>query len=653
MPKIVITALLLIFFNPANAQLTRYIVSLKNKAFNEYTLANPIAYLSQRAIDRRNRYNIAIDSLDLPVTGRYIDSIRNAGSVTIINTSKWLNQVAIKTSDAVALAKINAYPFVMNVTAIASLSMANEPTENDKFFLENNTGKLIGTGDNVPTSSLNGIYDYGLSGPQVTIHNNHFLHNMGFSGQGMQLAMMDAGFFHYQTLPTFDSIRLNNQILGTWDFVANEASVNEDYYHGMQCLSTIAANMPGSFVGQAPKANFYLFRTEDVASEYPIEEQNWAAAAEYADSLGVDVTSTSLGYYSFDDASLNYTYNDMDGNTTISAKAADIAAKKGMLCVVAAGNEGTNSWHYLITPSDADSVLAVGAVNANGDAASFSSYGPSSDGQIKPGVAAVGWMAVVANTSNGAPQFGNGTSFACPNMAGVSTCLWQAFPEVNNMAIIVALQKSASKYTTADDRVGYGIPDVKKAFALLIKKLYTQNAMVTNCGTSIELKVKTCNYISIVAQRRLNNETVYTTIDSLPQAGNFSLKTIAINDNLQGQAEGIVWYRFKLAVDADTSFYLDSVAVTIPSCNINGNSIVVGPNPVATDLSIKVTQLNAVKLQFVLHNSAGQNVYTQTVSQAANTFMEYKIPFNRLSRGIYFVSVFKNDKKILSKKILY
>ena len=348
MPKIVITALLLIFFNPANAQLTRYIVSLKNKAFNEYTLANPIAYLSQRAIDRRNRYNIAIDSLDLPVTGRYIDSIRNAGSVTIINTSKWLNQVAIKTSDAIALAKINAYPFVMSVTAIASFSTANEPTENDKFFLENNTGKLISTGDNVPTSSLNSIYNYGLSGPQVTIHNNHFLHNMGFSGQGMQLAMMDAGFFHYQTLPTFDSIRLNNQILGTWDFVANEASVNEDYYHGMQCLSTIAANMPGSFVGQAPKANFYLFRTEDVASEYPIEEQNWAAAAEYADSLGVDVTSTSLGYYSFDDASLNYTYNDMDGNTTISAKAADIAAKKGMLCVVAAGNEGTNSGIILL-----------------------------------------------------------------------------------------------------------------------------------------------------------------------------------------------------------------------------------------------------------------------------------------------------------------
>ncbi len=653
MLKIFFSILLMTFFSSAHAQQTRFIVRLKDKAFNAYSISNPSAYLSQRAIDRRNRYNISIDSLDLPVTGRYIDSILNVGNVTVLNTSKWLNQVAIKTSDAVALAKINSFPFVLSVTAIASLTTADNPTENDKFKVEKSEGKLTGINGPAPTSSLTNIYNYGLSAGQVGIHNNQFLHNLGFSGQGMQLAMMDAGYFHYLSLPTFDSIRLNNQILSTWDFVANEASVDEDYMHGMQCLSTIAANMPGTFVGQAPKASFYLYRTEDVNSEYPIEEQNWAAAAERADSLGVDVTSTSLGYFSFDDPSLNYTYNDMDGNTSISAKAADIAAKKGMLCVVAAGNEGTNSWHYLITPSDADSVLSVGAVNVNGDVASFSSYGPSSDGQVKPGVAAVGWLAVVANTSTGAPQFGNGTSFACPNMAGVATCLWQAFPEVNNMAIIDALQKSASKYTVPDDRVGYGIPDVKKAFALLVKKLYSQNATINNCEASIRLNVKTGKFMSIIAERRLQNETAYSKIDSLPQAGNFSLNTITVTNNLQGQAEGTVWYRFKLAVDADTSFYLDSVAVTVPPCNITGNSIVVGPNPVATQLSIKVTQQNAANLRFVIHNSAGQKVYAQSAAQPANTYREYKIPFNRLSRGIYFVSVYENDNKIVSKKILY
>lgn len=653
MLKIFFFAILFSCILSTNAQQTRFIVRLKDKAFNAYNITNPSAFLSQRAIDRRTRYNIAIDSVDLPVTGRYLDSILNSGAVTVLNTSKWLNQVAIKTSDATALSKINSFPFVISVTAIASLTTAGNPTENDKFNVEKIAGKLTGINNPVPTSSLTNIYDYGLSSGQVNIHHNQFLHNLGFSGQGMQLAMMDAGFYHYLSLPTFDSIRQNNQILSTWDFVANEASVDEDYFHGMQCLSTIAANMPGTFVGQAPKANFYLFRTEDVASEYPIEEQNWAAAAERADSLGVDVTSTSLGYFSFDDPTLNYTYNDMDGNTSISAKAADIASKKGMLCVVAAGNEGTNSWHYLITPSDADSVLSVGAVNVNGDVAGFSSYGPSSDGQIKPGVAAVGWLAVVANTSNGAPQFGNGTSFACPNMAGVATCLWQAFPEVNNMAIIDVLQKSASKYNAPDDRVGYGIPDVKKAFALLVKKLFSQNASINNCEAQLQLTIKTGSQMSIIAERKLSNETAYTTIDSIPQNGNFSLKTITITDNLQGQPENIVWYRFKLAVDGDTSFYVDSVALNIPACNISGNSIVIAPNPVQTELSIKVTQINAATLQFVIHNSSGQKIFAQSQTQAANTFKEYKIPFTRMSKGVYVVTVYENGNKKLTQKILH
>ena len=179
----------------------------------------------------------------------------------------------------------------------------------------------------------------------------------------MQMVMLDAGFYHYLTLPTFDSIRINNQILGTWDFVSNNASVDEDHWHGMQCLSTIAANMPNTFVGTAPKASFYLYRTEDVLTEYPIEEQNYAAGLEKADSLGVEISSTSLGYFQFTNPIFNYTYADMNGNTSLSARAADMAARKGMLLIVAAGNEGTSAWHYLITPADADSVLAVGAVD--------------------------------------------------------------------------------------------------------------------------------------------------------------------------------------------------------------------------------------------------------------------------------------------------
>jgi hypothetical protein len=543
------------------AQLNRYIIELNDKADNAYSISKPWEFLTQRALDRRSRYNIGIDSTDLPVTTRYVDSIRLAGAVTILNASKWLNQVAIFTTDPAALVKINAFPFVKNARAVAPFTNNNNNNSN-KF--ETTTTENIPTNfsPTATTENISGIYNYGLSNGQVKIHKGDFLHNYGFRGQGMQMAILDAGFYHYLSFPVFDSIRNNNQILGTWDFVSNEASVNEDHYHGMMCLSTIAANMPGIFMGTAPKTSFYLFRTEDALSEYPIEEQNYAAGLERADSLGIDVSSTSLGYSTFDNTSLNYTYSNMDGNTSICARAADIAAKKGILMVVAVGNEGTSGWHYLITPADADSVLAVGAVDTLGNVANFSSYGPSSDGQIKPGVAAVGWNAVVANTSNGAPSYGNGTSFACPNMAGLATCLWQAFPEVNNMGIISALQQSASKATTPDNRVGYGIPDMKKAFVIILKRLYTQKIQQAGCNTFINWKAKNSGAMSFEVQRKLPTDLDYVSINTQNGSGNFATGNFTFNDDLSTFSTPInISYRIKMNIDTDTSFYFDPVSI--------------------------------------------------------------------------------------------
>jgi subtilisin family serine protease len=221
--------------------------------------------------------------------------------------------------------------------------------------------------------------------------------------------------------------------------------------------------MPGQLVGSCPKANFYLYRTEDASGESPVEEQYWAAAAERADSIGVDVISTSLGYNQFDNPVFNHTYADMNGNTTIIAKAADLAAKKGMIVVVAAGNDGAGTWHFISTPGDADSVLTVGAVNAAGTVAGFSSFGPSADGQVKPSVASMGVSTAISSTA-GTIVAGNGTSFATPNMAGLVTCLWQAFPDFTNMEIIQAVIKSSSIYDAPNDRIGYGIPNFHKAF---------------------------------------------------------------------------------------------------------------------------------------------------------------------------------------------
>jgi serine protease AprX len=559
MKKTILLAVLIAGFCNNSFSQTRYIIQLKDKATSPFSLGNPAAFLSNRALQRRTRYNIAVDSADLPVTPRYIDSIRLAGAVTILNTSKWLNQVAIQTTDAAALIKINALPFVMGATPVASIIQGTNTAVNKKLELTENT---VPANNPVPQNILADYYSYGQSFGQVHLHNGEFLHNRGFRGQSMHMAVMDAGFLNYLTIPTFDSVRNSNQILGTWDFVTGNASVNEDHPHGTNCLSTIAANMPGVFMGTAPKTSFYLYRTEEAATEYPIEEQNWAAAAERADSLGVDVCSVSLGYFAFDNAAYNHTYADMNGNTTIIAKAADIAAKKGMLIVVAAGNEGNGSWRYIISPADADSVMAVGAVNTSGVVGSFSSYGPSSDGQVKPSVAAVGVAAVVASTTTGQPVFSNGTSFACPNMAGLSTCLWQAFPEVNNMTVINTLQQSATRATTPNDRVGYGIPDMKKSFVMLVKQLFTkQPAAVANCAATLQWTAKTDSVISITVERKLLSDASYVTVSTQNSTGAFAARNFTYTDNLAGITGNTINYRLKMTIAADTSFYLDSILV--------------------------------------------------------------------------------------------
>lgn len=623
MKKILLIVVVLgVFMATAHAQFSRYIIKLKDKGTSPYSISNPSQYLSARAIARRTRYNIPIDSADLPITPRYIDSIRLAGAVTILNTSKWLNQVAIQTNDVAALNKISTFPFVLTTAPLAPLTSTASGATKKLETAGNTITTPVVQQDNIVAD----YYSYGQSFGQVHLHNGEFLHNRGFRGQGMQMAVIDAGFLNYLTIPTFDSIRNNGQVLGTWDFVAGNASVNEDHPHGTNCLSTIAANMPGTFVGTAPKTSFYLYRTEDAATEYPVEEQNWAAAAERSDSSGVDVCSVSLGYFTFDNAQFNYTYANMNGNTSMIARAADIAAKKGMLVVVANGNEGTSSWHYLITPADADSVLAVGAVSTNGVIGSFSSYGPSSDGQIKPGVAAVGVGAIVASTSNGQPVSGNGTSFACPNMAGLATCLWQAFPEVNNMNIINTLQQSASKAANPDDRVGYGIPDMKKSFVLLQKQLFTKQVTQTGCKTNLQWSAKTDSVISITLERKLSSQSSYSTLSTQTSTGAFAMRNLSFTDDLINITATSITYRIRMDVSTDTSFYLDSVTVSFnpkPSLGADkttsactGNSInlgtqfntaglltawTLGGNPVTTPAVV----FTAGTYQLIATNSSG------------------------------------------------
>ena len=661
--KLIAFLILLFITETAEAQFTRYLVKLKHKGGTPFSIATPSGYLSPRAIDRRTRYSIAIDSTDLPANPSFITQIDNIPNVTILNVSKWLNQVSIETTDANAITAINTLSFVQNTSGIAA-RMANEiniPVEN-KFLFEEQSFKPL------PPQRITKVtadfFNYGSNSlNEINLHKGQFLHNIGLRGQGMQIALLDGGFLNYQTLDAMDSIITNNQVLGTWDFVNREASVNEDHPHGMQCLSTIAANIPGVFIGKAPKANFYLYRTEDVATEFPIEEHNMVCGMEKADSSGADVISASLGYFEFDNPSFNYTYANMNGNTTISVRGADLAAKKGILFFNAAGNEGANAWHFIITPSDGDSVVAVGAVNTSGTVGSFSSFGPSSDGQIKPDMASVGVSALVQATNNTVGT-SNGTSFACPNMAGLGTILWQAFPEFNNMKIIQALRNAGSISFFPNDRIGYGIPDMKKAFGSLLKDFATSTATLNTCTVTLNWNTKDISAMAYEIERKTPDDLNFVKIADVPAlTGNILLsnRSYVFNNVLVNVSAGTVQYRIRQKIDTSVAGfaaeYIDTASFNLATgctttgtggTTANGEKISVLPNPSATATNLVIETPYAIQqMTIAIHDSKGRLMYRKLTSKTiGKTFIE--LPYQKFSPGKYYITVYNNKKIILT-----
>ncbi len=659
MKRFVIGLLAMLLVHNSFAQ-ARYLIRFKNKSFSPYTLTAPAAYLSPRAIDRRTRYHISIDSTDLPVTPAYLDSIKTVPNVVILNVSKWLNQVSIQTDDAAALAKINTFSFVISAAPIANTITSSNNNNVEKT--------VITTAQSSPLkvqNILTDYYSYGSAYNQIHIHNGEFLHNIGLQGQQMIIGMLDAGFYQYTSLKAFDSINAHGQVLGTWDFVNREASVVEDHYHGMECLSTIAANIPGTFVGTAPQANFYLFKTEDITSEYPIEELNWVCGAERIDSAGGDIISSSLGYNQFDNAAFNHTYADLNGNTTIAAMGAELAAKKGILVLVAAGNSGTDSWHYIDTPADADSVLAVGAVNASGQPGSFSSYGPSADGRIKPDIASLGVNTTVQKVGN---TIGTetGTSLSCPNMAGLATCLWQGFQEFNNIKIISALKQAGSIASAPDNRIGYGIPDVKKAVMNLIKEFATSSVAINNCMATISWTSKDVAKMKYEIERKTADQTSFVKIADKWGAGNtFATHTYQFTDTLVNVPAGTIAYRVHQVIDTAASGfmadYIDTASIMLDaSCVVpavdpvteNAATITLLPNPATTFFTINMASAAPVSdLKIRIINNIGQTVLMMQQSKPAHAHM-IRVPIANLASGKYYVSIYDGSKLITTRQLL-
>ena len=431
----------------------------------EASLADPILIMTQEAIDRKTLQGTPIDERDVPVNENYITQIKNIYGITVRSKSKWMNCIYV-IGDQYNIESLLDFSFVTDVEyADKSLNLfPGGPIEN-KFALEE--------------ASQNINYNYGAAANQIEMLSGDYLHELDYTGEGMIVAVLDAGFPSIDTNPGFQKMRDENRILGTYDFEARIENVNGTSSHGFNTSSDIGGFLQDEFVGTAPQASFYFFVTEYTPSETPVEEAWWVEALERSDSLGVDVVNTSLSYRVFDNPNYDYSYEDLNGQTTFSARGANIAFDKGMILVTSAGNGGNSSFPTVGTPGDSPGTLTVGAVNSNGNYVAFSSIGPTVDGRVKPDVMAQGAIAAVINTG-GNVDFSSGTSFSSPIMAGVITCLWQSRPEVPNGHIMQIVRESANLYNNPTDQMGYGIPNFENAYAALQELGFEDEFLMSN-----------------------------------------------------------------------------------------------------------------------------------------------------------------------------
>ena len=440
----------------AQGTVRRHLVYFRDKAGSPYSVSQPQAFLSARAVARRTRQGIAVLPRDLPVNPAYVAQVRAVpGQPQVIYTSRWFN-AAVVACDSVTLARVLALGAVRSAATLNRTYRAPGAAP----------APVVAANEPVARGTLATRAQYGPTYRQNEQIGALAMHDAGYRGEGMSIAVFDAGFPGVNSISALQPLFSEQRLLGTRNFVDGGTSVYRRNSHGTNCLSAMGANQPGFYIGSAPKASYRLCITEDTGSEHPVEEANWLAAAEYADSSGVDIISSSLGYTTFDAPSVSYAYPDMNGRNAISSRAAVVAARVGMLVVSAAGNEGSSAWHYVSAPADADSILTVGAVDSLGGRASFSSYGPSADGRIKPTLAAMGLASAVLSANGGAFR-GNGTSYACPILAGMAAGFWQANPTLTAQQVIEALRRTASQATSPDNSLGYGIPNFVAAYNAL------------------------------------------------------------------------------------------------------------------------------------------------------------------------------------------
>ena len=606
-------------------------VYLNDKGINkDYYFNNPLSVVSEKSLHRRSKVlpeNKLITFEDLPVNQAYISGIQNSG-LKIRHKSRWLNAVSGYINKDL-IGNLSMLPFVKKIDMVFSLSK-QEPVESISEPLL------------MPEQTLNKqlLFDYGPSLAQLQQIKVPDVHNLGFTGQGVTICVMDAGFSRL-THQSFN----NMDIIAAWDFVngdpnvGNEGDMGEGS-HGTQTLSTIGGFYEGQLIGPAFNASYILAKTENTDSETPIEEDHWIAAMEWADSIGVDVTSTSLGYLDFDPPYTSYTWQDMDGNTAVITIGADLAVARGIVVVNSAGNSGNSTHNTLGAPADGDSVIAVGSVTSTGSRSSFSSVGPTVDGRIKPDVMARGSNVVVASpNSNTSYTTASGTSFSCPLAAGVAALILCANPNLTPMQVREAMRLTALNHTSPNNLIGWGILDALQAvnyFPLPVELVsftgtveknnihleWTTATEINNHGFEIERKSGQENFYIIGFVNGNGNTTTvsnYTFTDENLKPGNYS-------------------YRLK-QVDFDGSFEYSSeinVSVLIPEVFVLFQNY---PNPFNPSTTIKYSVPEQSYIKINLYDVIGNKVKTIDEGLKAAGLHQLELSAGNLTSGVYFVTL--------------
>lgn len=507
-----------------------YWIQLNTKAGTPFSVERPENFLSERSIERRNRQSIAIDSTDLPVNPALIDSL-NALGFNVINTSKWMNGVLATLNNGLIIDSLPHPSFVSFYELRKGTPLKSVSTKFEDI------------------DSLTESY-YGSSTDQVTMLNGQIMHNYS-KGEGVHIAVIDAGFLNADKYDAFDSLFLQNRVLGTFDFVNPGNNVYNEYHHGTAVLSTMAANLPGAMIGTATEASYWLIRSEDVSSEYPVEEDYWIFAVEFADSVGCDIVNTSLGYTVFNDSTFNHNYGQFTGDSLRISKAANLAVDKGMVMVCSAGNDGGTTWKHIAAPAEAKNVLAVAAVSNTRNIAGFSSRGFEGALVPKPDVAAMGSNSTIISSDGNVSQ-SSGTSFSGPILAGMAACLVKLNPEKKASEIIEMIRQAGHLYPNHSTEYGYGIPnfglyveDTTNTVSLIINdelpaihpNPFSSEIRFTNAEGFLTIELRTSQGKNIYSTKISNGNTSIN-LSFLPKGfyvatlkGNNSIKTIKLLKN--------------------------------------------------------------------------------------------------------------------------